>query len=152
MFLYVKAVPLHNTGTCKIAFKTYRHCIDHTATHKRPHERHHQKAEIGSVAPSILRCWHLREFYLTGPEKHRTRAQMTRYCDRLSASGWRGGREILAYQEPHYLRYALFWDNTQIRVVVSYRRLGTNYLFYLQKVNGLLYPSRRNRCFVSKRL
>jgi len=58
---------------------------------------------------------------------------MTRYCDRLSASGWRGSREMLAYQGLHYLRFALFWDHKHLRVVVSYGRLGTNYQFHLQR-------------------
>ena len=97
MFLCVKPLPFQNNGTCKTAFKTYRQYIDHTATHQRPHKRRHQKGEMGSVAPSILRYWHLREFYLIGPEKHRLRAQMTKYCDRLSESGWRGSREILTH-------------------------------------------------------
>jgi len=133
MFLYVKPLPFQNIGTCKTALKTYRQSIDHTATHQRQHKRRHQKGEMGSVAPSILRYWHLREFYLIGPEKHRLPAQMTGYCDRLSASGWRGSREIVTYRGLYYLRFSLFWDYTQLRVVVTYGRLGTIFLFHHQR-------------------
>jgi len=121
MFLYVKPLPFRNI----IQLSRYIGSVSTT----RPPTSDSTNDAIKRVRWVVLP----HPSYVIGPEKHRLPAQMTGYCDRLSASGWRGSREILAYRGLYYLRFSLFWDYTQLRVVVSYGRLGTNYLFHLQR-------------------
>jgi len=44
-----------------------------------------------------------------------------------------------------WLRYVLFWDVTQRRVVIPYRSFGTNYLSHLQ---GSRIPRRMHSCSI----
>ena len=81
---------------------------------------------------------------------HETKNMATLHllCTRIHSANT-SRRNLICIDSYLWLRSSIFWDISQRRVVIPYRRFGTTYRFYLQRsriVPGLLLKMGPIRC------